>query len=92
MLGRIDHQVKIRGHRIELHGIEAILNTYPKIERSIVALNEESKSHLVAYIKLKCESDDYITREELFSFLEETLTFVYDSNRIPSGRRNSTYA
>ena len=35
-LGRIDHQVKFLGHRIELQGIRALLNDFPAIEDSVV--------------------------------------------------------
>ena len=36
-LGRIDHQVKIRGHRIELEEIEAALEAMPGVESAAVA-------------------------------------------------------
>lgn len=35
-LGRLDHQVKIRGHRIELGEIETVLGRLPQIERACV--------------------------------------------------------
>jgi acyl carrier protein len=34
-LGRIDFQVKVRGHRIELGEIEAAIGRYPAVERSV---------------------------------------------------------
>ncbi|MCP4156928.1 MAG: amino acid adenylation domain-containing protein, partial [bacterium] len=41
-LGRIDHQVKIRGHRVELGEIENRLLTHPEIKEAVV-LDRESK-------------------------------------------------
>jgi amino acid adenylation domain-containing protein len=46
-LGRIDYQVKIRGLRIELEEIEAVIQQYPGIDRAIVTVNADN---LVAHI------------------------------------------
>jgi hypothetical protein len=51
-LGRIDHQVKIRGHRIELGEIESALERQPDVrEAVVVSCDEGSDDHrLVGYV------------------------------------------
>ncbi|MBB5868896.1 amino acid adenylation domain-containing protein [Allocatelliglobosispora scoriae] len=48
-LGRLDGQVKIRGHRVELGEIEARLTEHPEISQAAVALRGEPP-RLVAYL------------------------------------------
>jgi natural product biosynthesis luciferase-like monooxygenase protein len=54
-LGRIDQQVKLRGHRIELGEIEAVLSQHPAVKQSAVvvrgALGEDPR--LAAYVVLR---------------------------------------
>ncbi len=51
-LGRLDHQVKLRGHRIELGEIEAVLCAHPAVKSCVVVAREEAKGEkrLVAYL------------------------------------------
>lgn len=51
-LGRIDHQVKLRGHRIELGEIESVLTAHPMVKESVVVAADDpsGEKRLVAYV------------------------------------------
>jgi acyl carrier protein len=50
--GRIDQQIKIRGCRVELGEIEAVLGAHPAVQTSVVVAHENGadSKHLVAYV------------------------------------------
>ena len=50
-LGRLDHQVKLRGFRVELGEIEAVLGGHPEVTAGAVAANQVGEDKmLVAYL------------------------------------------
>jgi amino acid adenylation domain-containing protein len=56
-LGRIDHQVKIHGFRIELEEIETVLGRHPAVQEAVVVAREEKAvigpakdKRLIAYV------------------------------------------
>ncbi|MEP6804851.1 MAG: amino acid adenylation domain-containing protein, partial [Flavobacterium sp.] len=69
-LGRIDDQVKVRGHRIELGEIEKRLYAIKNINQSVVVVNnKDGDKFLVAYYV----SDIIIDKKEIQSGLAKTL-------------------
>ncbi|GER90192.1 hypothetical protein KDW_43540 [Dictyobacter vulcani] len=73
-IGRIDTQVKIRGHRIELGEIESILIKHVSIQDCVVVAREigAEQQRLVAYIVVSHEDLENATLQEyLQSYLPE---------------------
>jgi amino acid adenylation domain-containing protein len=52
LLGRADNQIKLRGYRIELEEIEAVLDSHPSINKSVAKVVNVGDGHqsLVAYV------------------------------------------
>ncbi|MEM8909979.1 MAG: AMP-binding protein, partial [Bacteroidota bacterium] len=71
-LGRIDHQVKIRGLRIELGEIEAVLQDVRGVKQSVVLAQENGNGkRLVAYVVCEGTYDKVYIQECLKAKLPE---------------------
>jgi natural product biosynthesis luciferase-like monooxygenase protein len=79
--GRVDHQVKVRGHRIELGEIEALLDTHPTVERAVVvARGDAAAARLVAYVV--ASSGARPEPDELRSFVAGSLPSIMVPDRV----------
>ncbi|MGX7244277.1 non-ribosomal peptide synthetase [Enterococcus quebecensis] len=85
-LGRIDNQIKLRGFRIELDGIESLIREVPGVNDAVVILrNDSGRKNICAYIL----TNKKITEEEVKSWLREYLseymipTFVITMEQFP---------
>ncbi|SIO25198.1 amino acid adenylation domain-containing protein [Singulisphaera sp. GP187] len=72
-LGRLDHQVKIRGHRIELGEVEDALHDHPSVLAAVALARPDAQGHaqLVAY--LVTTNDAQTTAAELRRWLKPRL-------------------
>jgi amino acid adenylation domain-containing protein len=72
-LGRLDHQVKIRGMRMELGEVEAALCQHPAVREAVILAHEITAGNksLVAYVVSKQEPMP--TSDELRNYLRQRL-------------------
>ena len=79
-LGRLDDQVKVRGHRVELGEVEAALLAHPRVARAAVLLRD---GRLVAFAEPRTGADALDPRE-VRAFLSRTLPPYMIPGRIHS--------
>jgi hypothetical protein len=94
-VGRRDHQVKLRGHRIELSEIELTLQDCPGVSRAVVQMHDDlpnGEPGLVAYL---VASSPAPTESALNKYLDEKLpsylkpahfVFIRELPLTPSGK------
>ena len=72
--GRIDHQVKVRGFRIELSEIEAVISRWSEIKFNHVTVREDrpGDKRIVAYVITRPESHR-LSLSALYGYLREFL-------------------
>lgn len=72
-MGRIDQQIKIRGHRIELGEIESVISALEGIKQTVVVARETNPTdkHLIAYVLLndQPEKEDGLSWKERWDTL-----------------------
>ena len=69
--GRNDNQVKIRGLRIELDGVENVMNSFPGIKSSVVVVKGEGDGRFLCGYYV---SDKPVDETELVRHMKQTLT------------------
>lgn len=95
-IGREDHQVKLRGFRIELNEIEAWLSSYPGIKKSIVAVKwlnhgDYQAGTLIGYYVASHRLDENKIRNHLFTqlpnyMIPETLIWLMETPLTINGK------
>jgi acyl carrier protein len=72
-MGRSDNQVKVRGQRVELEEIEALLKQHPVVQEAVVIFHEfgPADRRLIAYFTAKTDQSD--TNSGFYAYLHARL-------------------
>ncbi|GGM45946.1 hypothetical protein GCM10012275_16200 [Longimycelium tulufanense] len=85
ILGRIDHQIKVRGFRIEPGEIEAVLREHPAVFQALVTGHgESSERQLVAYLVLHDDALAEAGDERVVDELRATLAATLPEHMVPN--------
>ena len=86
-VGRVDEQVKIRGHRIELGEIEATLQRCPGVAEAVVMVRQDQpgQDRLVAYVVTESNGRRDIGKSGEMWFSPAVNDYVYDSSPVANG-------
>jgi surfactin family lipopeptide synthetase C len=91
-LGRVDRQVKVRGYRVELDEIEAVLSTHRGVSQVVVVLNrdEAGEERIVAYLVSTPTSQDELraaVRQKLPDYMVPSVfVFLKSLPLTPNGK------
>ncbi|WP_437710907.1 amino acid adenylation domain-containing protein [Sorangium sp. So ce448] len=72
-LGRVDHQVKLRGHRIELGDIEVNLAAHPGLKTAFAMLHASSAGERIVAYAVPVSSEGAPAAEDILAFAAERL-------------------
>lgn len=80
-LGRLDHQVKVRGFRVEPGEIEAALTSHTRVEScAVIAEGVETETHLVGYVVPRNEIEFWPSVGEYFVY-DELLYYAMTNDK-----------
>lgn len=86
-LGRLDRQVKIRGHRVELGEVEAVLAALPEVSRAtVVARQVNGERRIIAYVVGAVPGQDALRRTLPDFMLPSAIVAVDTLPLTPTGK------